>query len=58
MEKVDAVLCGPDEDVHKNATSSAQAIATAFAEAITEVVANCYASESYSSIMPFECWSG
>lgn len=51
------MLCGPDEDVHKNATSSAQAIATGFAEAITEIVANCFAS-MFCAVGYFESCSG
>lgn len=44
MTRIDAVLCGPEEAVHDHATSSAHSIATAFAEAITGVAAECYAS--------------
>lgn len=44
VKRIDAVLCGPEEAVHDHATSSAHSIATAFAEAITGVAAECYAS--------------
>eukprot|EP00892_Ulva_mutabilis_P002142 jgi/Ulvmu1/11929/UM082_0008.1 len=43
VKKVDAVLCGPEEEVTEHASSSAHAIAYSFAEAIAEVAADCYA---------------
>lgn len=46
-EKVDAVLCGPEDEVVAQAELSAHSIASAFAEAIAEVTAECYASTSF-----------